>query len=300
MAVLMALAVTQVWAASATVSCSATTISVSEQSQSSRQDTIPPFAPTGLRAYVEGPNAVRLQWNAAEDNIGIGEYVIYRNGQEISRVISTEESPSCLDNRATPGKICIYRVEAVDFAGLKSRKSMPVVVSTPSPATGYITMLKPVSADGELRSVDNKEMSIAGKKYKHGIGTHADSEISYYLGGVYSGFSSLMGVDDEAKPDGSVVFKIIGDGQVLFESDVVKAGEEARSVSIDVSGVEVLTLVVTDAGDGTEGDYADWAMARLDVAKDLARYTLACPGHPITVDGKLADWEGVQPFCSLS
>lgn len=39
--------------------------------------------------------------------------------------------------------------------------------------------------------------------------------------------------------------------------------EPARAVSADVSGADVVRLVVTDAGDGKDYDHADWADVRV-------------------------------------
>lgn len=42
--------------------------------------------------------------------------------------------------------------------------------------------------------------------YEKGLGVHAYSKVSYYLGGNCSFFTSDVGVDDEAGERGSVVF----------------------------------------------------------------------------------------------
>ncbi|WP_408630273.1 NPCBM/NEW2 domain-containing protein [Amycolatopsis mongoliensis] len=40
-------------------------------------------------------------------------------------------------------------------------------------------------------------------------------------------------------------------------------GLPARQLAADLSGVRVLDLVVTDCGDGTDSDHADWADATI-------------------------------------
>lgn len=112
------------------------------------------------------------------------------------------------------------------------------------------------------KSVPEKPLSIAGKKYEHGIGTHATSRIWIDLHGGASRFIASVGVDDGTKePRGSVEFKVIGDGRKLWQSGVMKSGEAAKSADVDVKDVRTLVLLVTDGGDGLDYDHADWADA---------------------------------------
>jgi alpha-galactosidase len=112
------------------------------------------------------------------------------------------------------------------------------------------------------KSVSEKPLSIAGKKYEHGIGTHAASRIWIDLQGGASRFIASVGVDDGTKePRGSVEFKVIGDGRKLWQSGIMKSGEAAKSADIDVKDVRTLVLLVTDGGDGLDYDHADWADA---------------------------------------
>lgn len=113
-------------------------------------------------------------------------------------------------------------------------------------------------------AVAGKPLAIAGRKFARGIGTHANSKITYDLAGAYDMFSAMIGVDDFLKdhPEAgkaSVVFRITGDGKVLYDSGVMRMGDAAKAVRIPVKGVQEFALVVTDAGDGISCDHADWA-----------------------------------------
>ena len=113
------------------------------------------------------------------------------------------------------------------------------------------------------KSVTGKELSIAGKKYEYGVGTHANSIIRIKLKGKPARFQAEAGVDDQAlKTAGSVIFKITGDGKTLWESPVMKAGSPAVPVDLTIKGVKDLVLLASDAGDGIDYDHADWAEAR--------------------------------------
>ena len=111
-------------------------------------------------------------------------------------------------------------------------------------------------------------MRIAGKVFRKGLGTHAVSEIIYYLGGHYSHFQSSVGVDNALKAEfpfkpSSVEFKGYVDGRLAYESGVMVGDTPAKFIDLPVAGVNELKLFVSDAGDGTHYDHADWADAKL-------------------------------------
>lgn len=113
-------------------------------------------------------------------------------------------------------------------------------------------------------SVEANTLTIGGKTYEKGIGTHAESEISYYLNGNVSRFIADVGIDDEVDNDeASVRFRVVGDGETLTETNVAGNDMNPISIDVDISGIEVLTLVVTDGGNGINYDHADWAIAEV-------------------------------------
>ena len=117
------------------------------------------------------------------------------------------------------------------------------------------------------KTVDGHGLSIAGRKFEHGLGTHASSTFRISLVGKAERFTAWVGVDDEVREPGSVEFKVLGDRKSLWESGVMRSGEKAKEVSVELRGIKVLTLIVTDAGDGMNFDHADWADARFVMAE---------------------------------
>jgi hypothetical protein len=113
------------------------------------------------------------------------------------------------------------------------------------------------------RSVWGRPLAIAKKVYRKGIGTHARARLVFDLGGRYRELRASVGIDDEVRPRGSVVFSVIGDGKTLWRSEVVSGKDEAVEVKVDVSGVARLTLLSDFADEGGWGDHGDWADARL-------------------------------------
>jgi len=122
------------------------------------------------------------------------------------------------------------------------------------------------------KSVQNNTLSIAGRKFDWGVGTHAGSMMYIDLAGGSKSFSAFVGVDDEVAGNiGSIEFRIYADGRLLWTSGMVKAGEQARQVSVDLAGVKTMMLVVTGGGDGVSYDHADWAEAIFEVAGERPR-----------------------------
>jgi len=139
----------------------------------------------------------------------------------------------------------------------------------------YLSQLTPVEARESTvlappqpyqmdRSCQGDALSIAGSRYPWGIGVHADSELTFALGGRYQEFRAAVGIDSRIGDKGSVRFIVLGDGKPLYESPVVKGSDgKPREVQAAVAGVKLLTLKVTDAGDLDLGDVANWGSARV-------------------------------------
>lgn len=108
------------------------------------------------------------------------------------------------------------------------------------------------------RSVQNRPLTIAGKVYERGIGTHAVSSIPLLVQGNAVELAGLAGLDDESQQRGSVAFKIEADGREIWNSGPMRFGDAARAFKLDVRGVKTLDLIVTDGGDGADWDHADW------------------------------------------
>jgi alpha-galactosidase len=114
------------------------------------------------------------------------------------------------------------------------------------------------------QSVDSHPLSIGETRYEHGLGTHANSTLYIALNGA-TRFAGSVGMDAEvANPEAGVEFIVLGDGQPLWRSGVMRAKEPAKSFALDFQGVKTLALKVAAAGPGIDFDHADWVEARFD------------------------------------
>jgi alpha-galactosidase len=154
-------------------------------------------------------------------------------------------------------KYIVVALALVLFASLKSARAETFGVETLS--LQYIE--QDWGGPQANKSVDGHPLTLGGKRFEHGLGTHATSTFGIALGGKAASFTATVGVDDEVGQKGSVVFRVIGDGKTLWESGVLRGGAPAGDVSVALDGVKVLLLTVGDAGDGISYDHADWADA---------------------------------------
>ena len=120
-------------------------------------------------------------------------------------------------------------------------------------------------------SVDSHPLTIAGKHFEHGVGSHATSTVDIDVRGA-TRFTASVGVDDDAEKDhanagdgsASIEFVVIGDGKELFHSGVMHMGDAAKPIDLPLAGVKHVSLRIRDGGDGNGYDHGDWADARFD------------------------------------
>jgi len=117
------------------------------------------------------------------------------------------------------------------------------------------------------KSVDGNPLSIAGQNFERGVGTHAVSTFLLNLNKKGKRFTASVGVDDETGNKASIAFFILGDKRVLWESGLMKKGDSARKVDLDVENIKLLGLLVDDAGDGIDYDHGDWCDAKLEFSE---------------------------------
>jgi len=112
------------------------------------------------------------------------------------------------------------------------------------------------------RSVAGKTLTLKGRSFDKGIGTHARCELAYDVQKKFDVLAAVIGIDDETNGRGDCVFVVLGDGKELFRARM-KGTDEPRDVKVDISGVERITLIVEPGEDLDLADHADWCDARL-------------------------------------
>ena len=165
-----------------------------------------------------------------------------------------------------------YRI--YDVRGKKSRKTAGHIENSNRADSAhkkvFLSNISPVEAVQNFYplsfdvNVAGQNIILNGKKYSKGLGTHADSEIVFWLNKKYSFFESDVGLDDtEDRTSGSIVFKVFADGELICKTPVMRWDSETRHIRADIAGADTLTLLVEDAGDGDTCDHASWAGAAI-------------------------------------
>src|ERR1017187_10173499 len=89
------------------------------------------------------------------------------------------------------------------------------------------------------KAVTGKPLSIGGKTFERGLGTHADSLVRLQLKGGSEKFSAFVGVDDAATSDQArISFRVIADGKTLWRTNGMRRGQPSRKVEVDVKAVK--------------------------------------------------------------
>ncbi|MDG9718337.1 NPCBM/NEW2 domain-containing protein [Streptomyces sp. DH24] len=162
--------------------------------------------------------------------------------------------------------------------GARVDRTLPLtatVVTAPPSGTSWLGDLPWLSAangwgpaerdtsNGESAAGDGNPITIGGVRYDKGLGVHAESAVEYYAGAACETVTADVGVDDEKGTAGTVAFEIWADDTLVASTGTLTNAMPPRPLTADVTGAELVRLVVTDAGDGIDSDHADWADARL-------------------------------------
>ena len=128
------------------------------------------------------------------------------------------------------------------------------------------------------KAVEGHALSINGRKYDRGIGTHANSELNIDLHGTARRFVALAGIDDEAAGRFPVAtFEVAGDGRSLWKKDL-HARQPAEKIALDVSGVKVVTLSVS--ADSITFGHVDWVEGQVEFQGTRPASIVAIPLPP--------------------
>jgi len=168
------------------------------------------------------------------------------------------------------------------FARLDAKPPLPNV---------YLGQLKPIRTSGPGHSMSDKHhrwtpfvqapqvnsnnrgkpLVPRGQKYEQGMGTHAPNSMMFALKEEYDRFVGEVGMDEEMLrySNGSnlamypsAVFRIFIDGKELATSPVMRITFIPWRFDVKIpKGAKIISLCVTDAGDGNKGDWADWVNA---------------------------------------
>ena len=235
-----------------------------------------------------------LGLNNEFDPLAYVKAVSYK-GEDLSSHIKVESNV----DTSKQGK---YEIKyTIEDQGLVTESILPVeVVSSFAHASDLewvsaTTDWKTVNKDMANSSTNKIKLQVHGieKEFDKGIGTCGNSEVIYDLEGKgMTYFSAHIGLDSNyALAKASVVFKVIADGEEIYDSGVIKAGSDAQFINLPIEGVKELKLVTTDSGDGITGDYASWGDAKFTTNSSMP--TLKAEDRAVKLGETIDFMEGV-------
>jgi len=117
---------------------------------------------------------------------------------------------------------------------------------------------------GRDRSIAGNPLVLRGVGYHKGLGATSRMKITRRLDGRHSHFCATVGIDDDARGRGSVVFRVELDGKPVFDSGLVSGRDPPMPVGPIALGAARRLLLVVDYGRRADVlDHADWCDARL-------------------------------------
>ncbi|MFT5199041.1 MAG: alpha-glucosidase [Planctomycetota bacterium] len=130
----------------------------------------------------------------------------------------------------------------------------------------YLSDLEPSFQQGSWkkdRSIGGHVLTVNAQTYERGIGGQANLELVYDLDGSWDRFTGHVGMDDEVGDGGGVLFRIYGDGELLFESPEMDGNNIKQLLDLSIDGVLELRLVLLATGDDTRDNHGDWLDTKL-------------------------------------
>ncbi len=112
------------------------------------------------------------------------------------------------------------------------------------------------------KSVNGNPLTLAGKRFEHGIGTHANSDIIMNIPEGAEKFLAVAGCDLEMSGSNTMMFFIYIDGELIDSSSLIKIGQHyIFDIDIPEGAKEIRLYAYEGTYGGNTNDHADWAVA---------------------------------------
>ncbi|MGW0536882.1 sigma-70 family RNA polymerase sigma factor [Streptomyces sp. NPDC003032] len=106
-------------------------------------------------------------------------------------------------------------------------------------------------------------LSIADRRYSHGVTVHGESSVTIDLNRSCTTYAAVVGIDDMTMGLGKVRFSVYADGARLWRSPLLKGGDPALPVQVNLTGRTTIRLVVEPHTPFHAVTLADWAQSRM-------------------------------------
>lgn len=173
----------------------------------------------------------------------------------------------------------------------------------------YLTQKDLIYSDERANDPVKESVTIDGNTYDHTLRTVNGSPLSVDLAGNYVTLSGKLALKDPSLCPNGAIFKVYGDGVLLYISPVVK--DQVEDFSVQLHNVQTLTLLAEDSKAGNPitpcwldayllagTEEADGSELRQDLARNksvTASHTAEGSSAELAVDGNsLTSWESAN------
>ncbi len=188
-------------------------------------DGVAPSIPSGLVAASKSLSSIYLRWNASTDNVGVTEYLIFRNGVNIGTSTSNKFEVEGLDTNTN----YTFSVSAKDGYGNESAQSLNLVDALVLSAgvshkyfEGSYSVIPDFKYGIEKRRASGTNFSIAPRDVNDNFGFRFETVISITTAGTYTFFTS--------SDAGSKLY--INDAQVVNNDGVHNVQERSGTIAM--------------------------------------------------------------------
>lgn len=155
--------------------------------------------------------------------------------------------------------------------------------SSPAERRDFLALHKPVEVDGAIQDGSAVEaVAFSGNLHDFAIWTkpaedRGTAQISYMLEGQFAtlrGIAGISDVDEQTSTASTIdspsgMFRIYGDGNLLWKSNTLAGFGAAQDFEVDVSGIEMIALVAETETTARDSSFA-WGDVEL-LAADTSR-----------------------------
>lgn len=162
-----------------------------------------------------------------------------------------------------------WRISLQHLKSLLLLNGQRVPLSTRQPANvQYTPFLSTVPNWKADTNVLGGSITMQSAEYLTGLGVQSQTELTWNLDEDDQSFLAEIGLDDVTQGEGSVQFVVLTDGEIAFESGLVRGATPPQLIHVDLAGKQTLTLRVTFGDQGDVQDRANWGHAIILKAED--------------------------------
>ncbi|GAB6165976.1 hypothetical protein JCM19992_19760 [Thermostilla marina] len=196
------------------------------------------------------PRGRNIRCRLSDDSVLAADSVTW-NGKTGKLLIKRGESETAIH----PDFLRSLRFEAAAGSSLLALEPVSVsyepFIGTPELATIVRRAREPKFIRAQNSS--DASVSLNGEACTDAVVLHARSQLVYRLDRVYSRLVFRCGIEDRFRQTGNAVVRVVGDGRVLWESQV-RGGDSPVQVEVDLESTRELVFEVDFGENGDLGD----------------------------------------------